>query len=148
MNRKHLLRLVAVVAASLLASSACGGDGGDDGGGGAPAEPVAWVDADEDGFGVGTTGHQYLTDTPLPVRLTNERDDEVTVELFLVTPEYEGLGPPPEGAESVLTETVPAGEEVVVDVTFPTAGDYAAFVSPEPEVGTVVGSLTIPVVDE
>lgn len=141
----HLL-LVALLGAASLA--ACGDDGSSSSETltGEADGPVVSIDVDDPGWNVATSGFQ-LEPGEIPVRVTNSRAEAVDVAVFLAPEGYEPGAAVPDGTDTVLEETVGAGEEVQVTVAFVEAGEYAIWLDPLTVGGAQRIGQTISIVD-
>lgn len=96
---------------------------------GEPDGPVVSIDIDDPGWFPATSGFQLETGD-IPVRLTNARNEEVDVWVFLEPDGYETGDPLPDGVEPVIEESVPAGGEIQVTATFDRPGEYTVLLDP------------------
>ncbi|MGY6500709.1 MAG: hypothetical protein ACXIVQ_07465 [Acidimicrobiales bacterium] len=125
-RRRRVGSVIVLVLALTLA--ACGGDDEADG----PTEPIGSVVATTSGWMISHDGRAYRPGIELLVRLVNETENEVTTDIFLAPEGDDAIELHSRGVDAVLSETLAAGEERVVSVTFPTAGRYVAWGRPDP----------------
>jgi hypothetical protein len=138
-------RLLAVALLATIGLAACGDDSSTpetltgEGGG-----PMVQITVDDLGWSVATSG--FLPNPgDVEVQLVNERDDAVELAVFPTPDGYEIGDPVPAGVDVTHEQTLAAGSDEQVTMTFDEGGDYSVLVDPPSTGGAqrLGGGITI-----
>lgn len=91
--------------------------------------PMIQITVDDLGWAVATSG--FLPNPgDVEVQLINERDDAVELAVFPTPAGYEAGEPVPDGVDIVHEQTLGAGTDEQVTMTFEEGGEYSILVDP------------------